>query len=546
MENIIIKKSKSFAILVVFTFLAMSSLCYSQLVPEAREDKTEIRILQFESENGIQQSNQINETVNYPTDSPNSLQVDTIKGTPDEKIIKSNADPANKYDQIESIDSTKYNMFGDLLNDDPVYNKKYPFWIPVVEVLGLHALIGSVNMYVFSEDYAKVGFNAWSYNLKTGWEWDVDRFGMNFLAHPYSGALNFLSARSNGYNFWVSSLFAIGGSLVWEYFGENTLPAFNDIVNTPISGAAFGEVFYRLSSNLLDDRTTGAERFFREFGAALIAPTRFFNRLIQGKLGSVTTKEVYQKAPLNIELSVGVRKLNDGRDFWTGPQNIILTAQLDYGYAFEKREFKPFDYFTVRSEVNLGVGRKLLNSLTGYGILYGKDVHSGEFKTLIGVFQHYNYFDNKTFELGAIAFGAGIMTQYPFSDETFLFTNLHLGIVPLAGNSTRFGPDTSQLRDYNYGGGLETKIESGLNFGWASIQLIGYYFWIHTYVGYKGDNLIGIIKPRITIRLYKNLSIGFEQLAYFSDRFTHDFGNHHTVRTEQKIYLTLNVGNFKL
>ncbi|MBU4308132.1 MAG: DUF3943 domain-containing protein, partial [Acidobacteria bacterium] len=46
------------------------------------------------------------------------------------------------------------------------------------------------------------------------------------------------------------------GSLLWEYFGETTRPAYNDIINTTFSGALFGEILYRLSSNILDDRTT--------------------------------------------------------------------------------------------------------------------------------------------------------------------------------------------------------------------------------------------------------------------------------------------------
>lgn len=471
---------------------------------------------------------------------------DTIVGTPDEKIVKSNAAPENKNRQIKSKDSTMYSMFGDLLSDDPDYNKTYPIWIPIAEVLGVHASLGLFNRYVANADYGRVGFNAWKHNLTSAWEWDTDRFGMNFLGHPYSGGLNFMSARSNGYNFWQSIPFAVGGSIVWEYFGENTLPAYNDIINTPISGIFYGEIYYRLSSNLLDDRTTGTERFLREFGAALISPTRFFNRLIQGKLTQVTIEEVYQKQPLNIELSAGNRKLNDGGKFWTGSSNLNLNMQLDYGYPLEQREWKPFDFFEVRAGLNFGVGRKIVENITGYGILFGKTIKSGNLKMLVGGFQHYNYFDNKTFELGTITLGGGIMTQLPIFKNSFIFTNVHIGIIPLAGNSTRFGPDTSQLRDYNYAGGMEGKLECGVNLFWGSIDFVGYYFWLHTFVGIPGDNYIGIIRPRITVKLYRNLSVGFEQMVYYSDRITRDYGSYHVVRTEQRIYFILNVGNFKL
>src|SRR5205085_12555007 len=136
--------------------------------------------------------------------------------------------------------------------------------------------------------------------LKSGFVWDDDRFGINFIGHPHSGNYYFNIARSNGYSFWTSFPFAVGGSLMWELFGENTEASRNDIINTPISGAFLGEILYRLSSNILDDRTRGRERFFRELIAGLLNPPRGLNRLTQGKMFRVTPGEVYQKEPLNI------------------------------------------------------------------------------------------------------------------------------------------------------------------------------------------------------------------------------------------------------
>jgi hypothetical protein len=479
-------------------------------------------------------------------DNSYALLSDPVKGTANEKVVKALPDSASNPELIKSVDTTRYNMFGDLLIDDPLFNKKNPLWRPIIGILEVHTALGLYNRYVANEDFGRVGFNSWKHNIKTGWEWDNDRFGMNFLAHPYSGGLHFMSARSNGYSYWESMPFAAGGSLMWEYLGENTLPSYNDIINTTISGAFYGEVLYRLSSNVLDDRTTGTERFFREFSAAVLSPTRFINRLVDGKLTRVTSEEVYQKEPLNVEIAAGVRKLNDGSSFGTGPQNAMSAVQFDYGYPFEKREWKPFDFFTIHAGVNVGVGRKYIENVIGYGVLYGKTIQYGKLETLMGIFQHYDYLDNKTFELGSIAVGGGIMSKYPVTKESYFFTNFHLGIVPLVGNSTRLGPDTSQVRDYTYNGGLESKLESGLNLGWGSIQLNGYYYWLKTYVGPVGTNSIAILRPRITIRLYRNLNMGFEELAYYSSRNTANLGSFQDVRTEQRIYLMLNVGNFKL
>jgi hypothetical protein len=446
----------------------------------------------------------------------------------------------------DSLFYAKYNKYGDLKNDDPNYNPRRPWWLVALKVAGQNVATTSFDRYVLGYGYSKVGPDTWRHNLETGWEWDTDRFGMNFFMHPYSGAAYFNWARSSGYNFYQSIPFAVGGSLTFEYFGENTLPSINDIINTPISGTFFGEVFYRLSSDLLDDRTTGRERFLRELGAAAIDPARGLGRIVSGKISRHTSKEIYQKEPLNITLSTGFRKLNTGSSFGTGTSSVTFNAHFDYGNPFEKRSRKPFDYFKVRTDINPGVGRKVLDNITGLGILAGTNVQVGPLETLVGLFQHYDYWDNKTFELGTLAFGGGVVSKWPLAAHADLYTSVHLNIVPVAGNSTQYGPDTLQVRDYNYGGGLGGKLESTLELGRrVNATFIGYYYWIHTYVGHKGDHYIGIIRPRLEVRCVRNLSLGFEHLVYYSDRYPADFHPIHLVRTEQRIFLKMVYEQFR-
>ncbi len=460
----------------------------------------------------------------------------------EEKVEKLSDSANNEPAKSALVDTTKQNKYGDLLEDDTVYNKKYHFWIPCSEVLGIWGLTWAADRYLLNADYSRIGFSTWQYNLKEEWEWDHDRFGVNFISHPYSGSLTFNAARSNGYNFFQSFPFAVAGSLLWEYFGENTRPSFNDVINTPVNGAFLGEILYRLSSNILDDRTRGANRVFREIAAGLVDPMRCFNRLIQGKTFRRTNKEVYEKEPLNVSLYAGLHWVNDAtRDFFgQGTNSGMINAQFDYGNPFEIRSRKPFDFFRLRVDLNFGVGRKYLDNVTGYGILFGKNYQLGKLAILLGGFQYYDYWDNKTFELGAIAFGGGVFTKLPISKTFNLYTNFHVGIIPFAGNSTRFGPDTSQVRDYNFGDGLLAKFESTLNFGkYATTSLIFYYYIIHTYIGDPGDNYIGILKPRVTVRIFKSLNIGFEYFVYYNDRYLSDFPAIHSVRTEQKVFLLL-------
>lgn len=277
-----------------------------------------------------------------------------------------------------SPDSIKYNMYGDLLEDNPLYYKKASLWSVALLVTSTNASVLLIDRYIFNHNFSYVGFNSWQHNIQTGWEWDVDRFGMNYFFHPFQGCAYFNSVRANGYTFFESAPFAVLGSLEWEYFGENTPPSYNDLISTSVNGTFLGEIFYRLGSNILDDQTTGADRLFRELAVAVITPTRFFSRLLQGKFIRLTTEEVYQKEPLNITLAAGYHRVNEGRVADENSINSLnFNFHFDYGNPFEKRSRKPFDYFKLRSDFEFGLGRKIIDNVIGYGILYGGNVQTG-------------------------------------------------------------------------------------------------------------------------------------------------------------------------
>ncbi|MBV9988383.1 MAG: DUF3943 domain-containing protein [Chitinophagaceae bacterium] len=447
----------------------------------------------------------------------------------------------------KGLDSSLYNSYGDLLNDDPVYNPKAPVWKPLFGVIRSDLSTFLMDRYVLKYDFSqKVGFSSWAYNIKNGWEWDRDRFGVNFIGHPYSGTLSFNAARTSGYTYLQSFPFAVAGSLIWEYFGETTKPSYNDLINTSINGSFLGEVLYRLSSNILDDRSTGAQRFFRELFAGIINPERGFSRLMSGKTHRHTDKEIYQKDRLNIALYAGAMHFNAypiDPYFKTAPTDGILNVQLDYGNPFESRHRKPFDLFRLRVDFSFGVGRKILDNINGYGILLGKNFETNSGKAaLLGLFQYYDYWDNSTFELGSLGFGAGVITRLPLSQKSKsnLYTAFHVALVPFAGASTRFGPDSSQLRDYSFGGGLESKLEISGNIGnVATATLVAYHYWLHTYEGLKENNSIAILKPRFTFHLVGNLSIGYEHALYYNDVHSTGLPDAHLTRNEQKVFLML-------
>lgn len=434
---------------------------------------------------------------------------------------------------------------GRLLHDDPAFNPKYPRWIPMVRVLSSNVFNWAVAKYVYKFDWPSSSIDDWKNNFKKGPHWDQDRFSLNFIGHPHSGSFYHNVARSNGYSFWASLPFTLQGSLTWEYLGENERPSYNDLINTPVSGLFLGEVFYRVSSNILDDRTRGGERVFREILAGIVNPTRAFNRFTQGKMFRVTSKEVYQKEPMDITFSAGIHKVNnkvakDNR-FATGGTNGMLNLQLDYGDPFEQRTRKPFDVFRYRMELSYGADSNLLDNVIGYGMLTGK-TKSG--RSFAGIFQHFDYWRNNIFELGSLGFGGGLLSRIPVGKRSNLNSSVHFAIVPLAGNSTEFGPDTSEFRKYNFGGGLQAKLEETLHLNdRVTLGITGYYYWIHTYNGIKGNSLVGILKPSVTLKLLKNMDIGLEHHIYRNDRFLNGIETLHLTRTEQKLFIKFGFKN---
>jgi len=439
---------------------------------------------------------------------------------------------------VDTIDRRQRNTYGDLLNDDPRYNRRYSIGLVLARVTSSNAFGWAYSNYVMKEEWAEISIKTIKNNFKYGWEWDNDGFGTNFLIHPRAGSDYFNVARSNGYSFWGSFPFAVIGSAQWEWFCENTKPSKNDLINTPLSGAFLGEVLYRISSNILDDRKRGRNRVWREVFAGVVNPTRALNRLTQGKMGRVTPYDVYQQEPLNVTLSAGAHRVNENNKFGTGSNNAIVNLQLDYGDPFEVRRRKPFDVFRLRLEGRYGDDKRIIDNVLGYGLLFGKNIVKGDNGMLAGIFQHFDYWNNKEFELGSLGFGPGVLSEIKIGRTSNLYSGLHIAGVPLAGNTTRTAPDSSEFRDYPFGGGFEGRIEERLNIGrWISLGFNGYYYWIWNYEGSKGKSRIGILKPMITIRLINNVSIGFEHHIYYDNRFTDNVNELHLKTTEQKIFL---------
>ncbi len=101
----------------------------------------------------------------------------------------------------------------------------------------------------WNRDEMKNLFKNYRKKVSSGPVVDNDELWLNYIAHPYIGALYYLQPRMAGFSWAESALFSFGAStFFWEYGIEGfaEIPSWQDIIITPAIGSLLGEGFYRL------------------------------------------------------------------------------------------------------------------------------------------------------------------------------------------------------------------------------------------------------------------------------------------------------------
>lgn len=383
---------------------------------------------------------------------------------------------------------------------DLEYYGKKKFWQAAGTVVGLNLGVWAFDRYIQKGDFAYISLNSIKENFKHGFIWDNDKMGTNMFLHPYHGNLYYNSARSNGFNYWQSGLFAFGGSAMWELFMECEYPSTNDIIATPIGGMAIGEVTYRASDIILDDRATGWERFGREAGAFVVSPLRGLTRIINGDAwrNRPTSGRQFGIPPVHIEFSAGVRALEFEDEVFDKGIGFSSDILIEYGDRFQATSSRPFDYFTFRCNLNVQASQPMLGRLNIMGRLIGREILDNDHHMLnIGMYQHFDFFDSDTisdlsakvpYKIGTpAAVGAGMVYQMRSQKNNKLDAYLHANAIILGSSlSDHYALDE---RNYNVGSGFG--IKAGLNLSlWndkIGVSASHDYFRLFTWSGYPED-----------------------------------------------------------
>jgi len=423
---------------------------------------------------------------------------------------------------------------------DSLKNPKFQFaaW----EVVGLNLGVWSVDHYIAQEEWANISIDSVKRNLKKGFVFDESEFLMNQFLHPYHGNLYFNAARSSGFNFWESAPFAFCGSFMWEMFMEIEAPSNNDLITTTMGGIMLGEITWRLSSLFLDDSSSGAQRTWREIGAAVINPVRGINRLLHNKTRRHTKFSGQKKQPVLAEISFGGNTVGNGLDLQNGKETPLLKMQFVYGLPFIEEERQPFDYFNLHLGLNLK-GSNTITNFYGDALLYGKNVNfqgnleNLEQDNLIGAFQHFDYLANDVYEIAASGLGIGVISRFPAYEGMALFTSCHISGVVLGGSNSAYAINTG--RDYNLGPGGSSKFEGWLiNDKYGEMHVSYLRYWIYTMSGADGHEIIEITNARIETPITKKFKIGLEYLYYFRKGVYDEFEDINAENNEFRSYIS--------
>ena len=427
------------------------------------------------------------------------------------------------------------NLPPELMNDDfkPWESEKH-LWVGVTEVAILEFIPWALAKWFRTwedpaDNWANVSSKTWWSNLQNGFEYDGDNFLTNNFSHPYHGAMFFNAGRTNGYDFWESSAFSLAGSAVWEFFGETFRPSFNDWVYTGVGGANLGEIFYRLSSMVTDNRASGSERVWSEIWGTLLNPVRGFNRAITGEMGQNFDNPAWSRPEdFLITFDGGTRSIDkDGDEKYTSKEvEGLFTLNLAYGNRFKAK--KPFDFFGF--EFAIASNKPHFTTMNSTGYLFGWELEKN--KHHFDVSLDFNFNDlikedisgtdtvYKGFLFGSTQLFPHLSSIFPIGEKTNVVTRFGINGIMIGSTPNDFYVDV-EGRTNDFGPGVGTRIYAAIQNGiWNYVSILYYGAWIWTQS--QPDNSKHHIHFLILEAQYpitKYFSIGFSTGVYWRDSY---------------------------
>lgn len=337
------------------------------------------------------------------------------------------------------------------------------------------------------QEWANVNPNTWWRNLKSKPEWDRDLYSTNWFGHPYQGSIYHLSARSSGANFMQATGYVLGGTFLWEYFGESHPPSANDFVTTVIGGYHLGEILYQISEQALQgSRSSKVKKYIHRPIGALLNPVGTFDKLLFNNRSSAKTKS----KQFTFSYKVGGTYRNS--EFQNQYTSITPYIEANIKGIKTEKTLSPFDHFLLKTWLQMDKSTSenddshmrytpFLNINT-YANLFAKVQSEGSSKRILGIYQDYDFFNNNDYSLSSIALLGSYFDCRDIGTGHFSY-DLRVGSILLgaADSETYFWKDLPDdihnKRDYNMGSGFKISSSVGLAKSQVGTINLKYDFW---------------------------------------------------------------------
>jgi hypothetical protein len=235
------------------------------------------------------------------------------------------------------------------------------------EITSLNVTLWAFSRYIDPRPWSKISFKTMLRNITAGFEFDIDTFKMNKLAHPYHGAIHYSMGRANGLNFWESTLCSTFGSYTWEVFLESIHPSSNDLLLNTLGGITLGEVLFKIGDVLLDDNSTGFEKTLRKSLAFIINPA-YGIKALSGKSHEALNQQ--QEHYYDFSLPFGAYSTSSHKP------RLFIAADLEYK-DFLRKDFsgvKPYDWFSLDCRFGIQDNSIRHKEIFSTGIIAGKRI----------------------------------------------------------------------------------------------------------------------------------------------------------------------------
>jgi len=401
-------------------------------------------------------------------------------------------------------------------------------FLPYLESIGLNVLYNLGNR-ARGHETAKIGPKSWYANLKHGFEWDTNPFGVNQFGHPYQGSNYFTAGRANGLSFWESTPIAAFGSASWEYFFENNRASLNDLINTTLGGIALGEVLHRTAWLIRDTEATGGHRLTQEIIATAIDPITGATRFVTGDSSRVVEKPAsFIPSSLNVRVSAGA--LWQGSSAWSteAAARPFLDLDLRYGDILSGRTHVPYEAFVLTFTAG---GGNPISETTARGRFYGRPF-GGNDQFQFTVVQTFDYIVNRAYVFGGQGFEAEVAARPPPGATTKWRLAASGGVSVLAAVDSLIPPPDGEpdpktvfldpdSRVYDYGPGFRIGGEASIDGdGWWAATLTYYLRHVAVVDGFRSNHVLQRLFLDLRLKLPDRIGIGvvgeyFFRKAYF-------------------------------